>query len=233
MTGTDEGDASAVPLSDEPAQGVLEEVQRAIAAGDLQAALGALFASGFVDGLIRQIAVRWDLISFEDAEDVVADAVQALYQNVRQGKRIHSVGGWLWKVAQRKAQDLCAQRARANKVPTDGSAHSDSTGAAQETAEDNYPEPEELRIVALRVARRLLPLLGQLNVQRVMTYLFDAVEQGVEDLPPKVIGEALGLDRNTVSKSLERGFRRLRERARIEGESILDEELARLEAERS
>ena len=59
----------------------------------------------------------------------------------------------------------------------------------------------------------MLPLLGQENIQKVMTYIFDALATGVVDVSNEEIGEALGLSNDTVRTCRSRGFSRLQTRA--------------------
>ena len=82
---------------------------------------------------------------------------------------------------------------------------------------DEDSEREEKRAMAVRMTRKLLPRLGQQNVQAVMAYVIDAVDAGRWDVPNQEIMEAVGLSNDTVRTSLSRGFRRLSRLAQEEG----------------
>jgi hypothetical protein len=55
-----------------------------------------------------------------------------------------------------------------------------------------------------------------------MTIVIDAVEHGIQDLPPDAIGNALGLSASAVRSLLSRGFERLEREARREGITLPD-----------
>ncbi len=82
---------------------------------------------------------------------------------------------------------------------------------------------------AVATARRLLPKLGQQNVQDVMRCLIDAVEAGEQDLPHRVVADALGLNQGTVRVLMKRGLDRLARAARAEGLVRADFELVKLD----
>ena len=197
-----------------------DPLARAIAAanaGEPVRMLEELFATPVLDGLQRHLLKKWKFLRQDDhtARDIVADAVDALYAHVRKASSVRNVAAWLIKVSDRKAYE--AHKQRQGEVPRD-------PGLLDgEPAKDRFvdaPDPGELRARALSVARSLLPQLGQQNVQRVMEYIFDAVEAGCEDLTNTEIAEALGLRANTVAKLKQRGFERLARAAKDSGAEI-------------
>lgn len=200
--------------SDGPNQRVhLAEAQRATAEGNPLAMVEALYASGFLDGLVRKIQRGWPGV---DADVAVADAVEALYNDVADGERVLSVGAFLFKVASFKASDEARKRERADEV---------SRSAAElDVPPEAQPEPQgerdARRAKALQLARSLLPEIGTGNVLRVMSHVFDGVAKRREDLPENEIAEALGLKKATVHVLLHRGFERLERLARKKGFNI-------------
>jgi len=190
----------------------LVEAQGAAAAGDPLGMVAALFASGFLDGLTRRIQRGWPKI---DSEVVVADAVEALYEEVADGEKIHSIGAFLFKVASFKAGDEARKRERADR---------DARTAAELAHAEALPveqsDRDALRARALQLARSLLPEIGTGNVLRVMSCVFEAVAERRADLPEDEIAATLGLKKSTVHVLLFRGFGRLQRLAMKRGFTI-------------
>ncbi|SRR6266571_434026 len=212
----------------------LRQATEAVAAGDPRGMLEHLYSSYFLDGLARGIQRRWPSLSRDDTEFVIAQAVDALYRSVSDGKKILNLSAFLWKVADRKANDFYERRLRERAVdPEELQRLSDQDTSSRGPFEgDTGPDPEEdydkHRAEAIRIARGLLPRLGQQNVQAVLAYLLDALEAGVMDVQNQEIADALAISIETVRTSLSRGFARLTRIAREEGLVRSDVELATL-----
>jgi DNA-directed RNA polymerase specialized sigma24 family protein len=126
---------------------------------------------------------------------------------------VRNLGAWIWKASYNLACDRWTDdyERRSTVEP--------------EVLEDrqNRITDDDCRLAdhrateAVRLARSLLPRIGQGQIIDVMTVLIDAVEQGVQDLPPDAIGEALGLSAAAVRSLLSRGLERLEREARREG----------------
>lgn len=178
---------------------------------------------GFIlDGLKRRLADTWKSLPPSDADFALALAVDTLYDKIRTGEKVSSPVAFLWTVAQRRAYDLWAKRRR--ESPT-GAEELDALPAGEGSrvwSDPPDPPDPELQRRALAEAWRLLPRLGQQNVQRVMEMVLDAIEKGVENLPNAEISEALGLTEVTVRKCKSRGFERLQRLAREEGLTASD-----------
>src|SRR2546427_10544020 len=162
----------------------LAEAQRAAAAGDPLAMVDALYASGFLDGLVRKVQRAWPGI---DADVAVAEAVEALYTEIADGERILNLGAVLFKVASFKASDEARKRERADAT---------SRAAAQlevppEPTAEQLDERDARRAKALQPARSLLPEIGTGNVLRGMSYVVDAVAQPLVDGPEDEMRGAL------------------------------------------
>ena len=184
----------------------------------------ALHASFLLDGLVRRIKSNWSSFSFQDAEDIVSESVDVLYQTVLNGKPVGGITSFLNKVSFRKACDLRAKRRHLTnfapgsselETPSHDSAAGDEEDAPR--IEDEMPEWEEAMKQSIATARRLLPRLGQENIRLVMSMIFDALEAGNQDITNQEIGESLGLSSDTVRQAKSRGFSRLQRIAQEEG----------------
>lgn len=203
----------------------------------------ALYESHLLDGLVRTTEDQWSALSFQDAEDVVAEAVDALYTKVASGGAVGGIVSFLRKVVQNKACDLHRVKKQHILMPPPDLELAINKTAAIEAVTDcgdaqpnGHPEPEPLdweqrKRIALATARSLLPRLGQENVRRVMAYIFDAVEAGQEDISSPDIADALGLTSDTVRQARHRGFERLQRIAKEEKLVDKDFNLAALAGE--
>jgi len=210
----------ALNIEDHRASTAFTAARDAAAGGNPESMIEHLYASFYLDGLARGIQRRWPSLPAEDVDFAIAQAVDALYQAV-QKKSVVNLPGFLWKVADRKAND-CYQihsRERATDPEelvniSDKYAPTDFPTEAKPSEDDDF---EKRRLEALRLARSLIPRLGQQNIQAVFNYLLDALEAGAVDVPNAEIADALGLSAQTVRTSLSRGFARLTRIARAEG----------------
>ena len=188
----------------------LARAHESAARSDAVGMLRALDESCLLDGIVRYLSNRWQSVHVDDLEFIVGEAVDAFYSTVKSGTRVRHVAAWLSKAAFRMTYNFHAAR---KEVPNADLSNyedyrSDSTIIADHDAR---------RKNALQFARRMLPTLGEDNVQRVIEYLLDAVEAGREDLPAQEIADAMGVTSNTVRTWMSRGLRRLTRRARDEG----------------
>jgi DNA-directed RNA polymerase specialized sigma24 family protein len=200
-----------------PTQAQRDALERAGAAatkGDAVGMLEALHQSHLMDGLVGRIAAKWNGLTGDDAQDIVAESVTALYQKVREGGRVKHVGAYLYRATWGRACDLHASRKDAAVTdPAILVRQSDELLARESQRAANRPDPglDPMEAVprALVAARRLLPQLGQENLRGVMAYIFDAIEAGREEVPNVEIADALALHPDTVRQSRLRGFQRL------------------------
>jgi len=178
----------------------------------------ALAASGFLDGLVRRLDVKWDHLPRAEIEECVAQAVDGAYDAIANNRRVRNLCAWLWKAADNQATDRW-QRDYALRSPNDA-------GFEDMPRDEHLSDGERARLdeladyrhgEAIRLARGLLPRIGQGQVVSVMELVIDAVEQGVPDLSPADIGDTLGISPDAARALLGRGFSRLRREARREG----------------
>ncbi len=210
------------PLREQQQQ-ALERAKALAEAGDPTGMMKALAESLVMDRLADRLQRRWRSVALhpDQAQYFVGEAVDALYTAIRKGQKILNVGAFIFKVADRKAYDHHQDRRR--ERPVDPERLGQTLRDHRNTDPDNHPQgnsilsPEERRRRALAIARAKLPQLGQHNVQAVMTYVLDAIEQEREDVPYREIADALGLTIDTAKKSLGRGLQRLARIAREEG----------------
>jgi DNA-directed RNA polymerase specialized sigma24 family protein len=186
--------------------------KEAAATGDARAMVEAMFVSGFVDGLVGRVDRAWRLLDRAAAEDAVADAVGALYGTVLDGKVVESPEGYVVKAAWHIAQ-VEHKRRKTLREPEDFEADDD------EEDDDFGPSRSEWRDEAIRVARRLLPQMGQTNPRRVIEVIVDAVEAGIPDISNAEIGRILSLTNDVVRQSKKRGFERLERLAAEQGQT--------------
>jgi RNA polymerase sigma factor (sigma-70 family) len=177
---------------------------------DALATIQQLFEDGFVDGLVRRLDRGWSLLDRGDVEDVVSDALLALYETMAAARKVGSAEAYVFKVAANRA------KARYDEIKDRGSYDEE---LLEDPKSDALPQPGlvDLRTEALRIARQLLPRLGQSTIQRVMGLVFEAVEADLADISPSEIAEVLGLSSSVVRQTLHRGFQRLQRIAQEEG----------------
>ena len=202
------------------AEEFLEVARRAAAAGQPDRMLEALVASRFLDGLTRRLENDWHgRLPRAEIEDCVAIAVDGAYDAVAHGRPVRNLGAWIWKAASNKAIDRWN-----DDYELRGVMESDALADSREDPEIDSDSDQRLAEYrakeAVRVARLLLPRIGQGQIVDVMTLVIDAVEQGLEDLSPSTIGETLGLSASAVRSLLSRGFERLEREARHEGMTL-------------
>jgi DNA-directed RNA polymerase specialized sigma24 family protein len=232
------------PGSEEEIGRLLQEANAAALAGDPMAMLVALYKSHVLDGICRRLAAAWSVIAFEDIQILVGEAVDVLYQKVHAGEKIRKIIPFLLKVCSRKAYDFYERQRVVEAVDQPELEKAAGEEAGREFARDqnqgdepSRDEPgadldfEDKKRIALRIARGLLPRLGQQRIQDVMGYILDAIEAGHEDISNEDIEAALGLSSETVRTAKSRGFSRLSRIAKQEKLLPDDFDLLGLEGE--
>lgn len=201
-------------ISRERREEYLRQAQKAAAEGDLKGMNTALFKSLVPDGVVANLKRKWPYLADDDVEYLVAEAIDILYQYVRDGKTVSRIAGFLVKVTHRRAYKL--YESRPDRAVWDSS---DIENYERDYSDDldSHTEREERVTRALATARALLPRLGQQGVREVMEIILDGVERGVTDLPSTEIGEVLDRSPATVRQQRKRGFDRLAREARKEG----------------
>ena len=197
----------------------LEKAAQLAAEGDAEGAIRTTLDSGYPNGLVNgRLADRYSRVSRDVRMEAVAEGIAALHDAITKGTPVPRPGGYLLKVADR----ICAQeqRLQEQQATTDGLSDHDLLHARAPWADsEDAVVRARRRTAALRLARSLLPRLGQQRAQEVMGYVFDSVEHGTVDIPSQEIAQALDMSDDVVRQSLSRGFRRL---ARLAAEEGLD-----------
>jgi DNA-directed RNA polymerase specialized sigma24 family protein len=207
----------ALRSGDQEAQ--LEAAKQAATQGQPLQMLEFLYKSHALDGLVRRLQSKWSRLPSADIDMAVAKAVDAAYDFLRSGKTIPGLVGFLWKVADRRAFDY--SRLLRSEIATDPKIIADvahpNAGIPGEEPDSGEDERGAMIQRAVKIARKLLPRLGQETIRRVMSLVVDAAEEGLEDLPNRHIAELLDLSVDTVKQSKSRGFERLKRLAKEEG----------------
>lgn len=197
---------------------LFEIARRAAANKQPDVMIEALAGSGFLDGLVRRLEVKWDALPRSEIEECVAQAVDSAYAAIAARRKVANLGGWLWKAADNTANDSWRNDYAHRTSNEAGLGHLVGEEHLSDTERvDQDQQAEFRRGEAIRLARSLLPRIGQGQIINVMELVIDAVEQGVPDLSPADIGEAIGITPDAARTLLNRGFSRLRREARCEG----------------
>ncbi len=204
--------AQSTHITKEQQEEWLTRAKEAAASGEPGKMLEFLHRSFVIDGLTKQFALKWRSLSRDEVEDIVAEAVDILYEAIRGGKKVSKLVPYLLKTCEYKAYDY--YRARQNEKPLtpDDLEHiADKSSEREDELNSSTGELDwqEKRPRIITIVRSLLPRLGQYNVQNVMAYILDALEADCVDISNVEIAEALGLSPDVVRQSKKRGFDRL------------------------
>lgn len=201
------------------ATSLLAQAQRAINRGDVVEMLGALHESRYLDGLTRRLQKKWgnSLPSFE-IDDCIAQATDSACAAASQGRTIRSLGAWLWKAADKIADDKWRLDYR-RRAEFDHATVSSVRGSEETDREREKRQAlEELRHrEGIRIARELLPQIGEGQVRDVMELVIDAAENRLPDLPSSEIAETLEISKSAARALVSRGTKRMRRLAEQEG----------------
>lgn len=198
----------------------LQQANEAAALGDPGRMLEALHRSFILDGLTRRISSKWQKLSRDEVSDIVAKAVDAVYEAIRGGKKVLSLSNYLSSTCHYKACDYYSARQCEKSLTPEDLEHIPDQLTEHEDEPDSSAKEldwEAKRPRAIAIVRSLLPKLGQHNVQKVMAYILDALEADCVDISNAQIAEALVLRLDVVRQSKHRGFQRLERIVREEG----------------
>lgn len=135
-------------------------------------------------------------LSISDAEDVLQEAFLSLHQQLRRGRSIEEVRGWLFRAAHSLAlkNRMRSRRDQENHGSGDG---------AERVAVDPAMNPEE-QCLALQTEQRIQSVVGALpEHDRWCLYL------RAEGLRYRQIAETLNMSLGSVSNSLQRSLARI------------------------
>jgi DNA-directed RNA polymerase specialized sigma24 family protein len=201
----------------------LERAKAAAAAGDATGMVEALYQSALLDGLVQNLDLRWEALQREDAEDAVSEAVSSAFEAVRDGERVGGLAQYLWRIADRGMMARIAARRRERALTAEDLAlerHAGDVGrldAIEPGRQVDAISPEERRSLAIRLARQLAPRLNQVNEERTVAVLIDAVEAEIPELTSTELGKLTGLKPDTAYRAVVRGLRKLSRIAAEEG----------------
>ena len=197
----------------------LEKAQQAVNRGDVVEMLEALTASRYLDGLARRLQSKWSgSLPSSEVDECIAESVDAACAAVAGGRPIRSLGAWLWKSADKIADDKWRsdhdRRVEFDEGNVPGTLETEETDSERERRQGL----EELRRKeGIRLARELLPRIGGGQILDVMELVIDAAEDRLPDLPASAIAEALGISQSAARTLVSRGMKRLRRLAEEEG----------------
>lgn len=197
----------------------LGRAKRAAIAGDPTTFLEAMFNSHLPYALIWRLQSQ---LPEDDVDDIIADGLVSTYEAIRVPGREIELASYFSKVCYNLANARYAMRKNVSAID---SADLERLGGTRDAEielslaqQAQIEQQADLRrLEAVRLARTLLPRIGEENIQRVMSIVLDAVENGLVDLSHREIAEMVGLSEGTVQKLVSRGFERLEREARHDG----------------
>ena len=196
---------------------LLARAQQAANQGDVVGMLSALFESRYLDGLVRRLQKKWRALPRTEVDECIARSVDAACDAVHKNRSIRNLGAWLWKAADNTADDRwTSDYSHRKDLGERWPDVADSNETTQKREEHRRLKEARLR-QAVRVARELLPRIGEGQVRDVMELLIDAAEDGLPDLPASAIADSLGISTNAARMLVSRGLRRLGRLADEEG----------------
>lgn len=194
--------------------GELERAVQAARAGDPVEMIRSLYASRILDKLAFRIHSEYfGKLTKEDIDECLAEAVADAFQTLSRGDPINFLVAYLLKATRNMACDLAILKP---EPMSDELADALAADQPRHTIAERQIR-DHLRVAALAHARRLLPLIGQENIRRVMEVILDAIEQGVVDLTDARIAELTDLSEETVRRLKNRALQRLRHQAELAG----------------
>ncbi len=190
---------------------LLEKAQKAANRGDVIEMLEVLTASRYLDGVTRRLQEKWGRsLPWTEIDDCIAQSVDAACAAVTGGRPIRSLGGWLWKSAHNIADDKWRfDHGRRAKLDDTKVRSASETGETDQERESRQELEGLRRKEAIRLARELLPRIGEGQILDVMELVIDAAEDRLPDLPASSIAEALGISKSAARMLVSRGMKRL------------------------
>src|SRR5438067_4528510 len=146
-----------ISMDDQDAQ--LGAAKQAAASGQPIQMLECLHKSRALDGLVRRLQSKWQVLASSDIDMAVAKAVDAAYSCLRSGKTVTRFAGFLWIVADRRAFD-CA-RLLHGQMPTDPTVLENIADPSSVLPGHDPDDAEDERNAMIRraaqIARKLVP----------------------------------------------------------------------------
>ncbi len=185
---------------------------------DIITFLERLHESRFLDGAKRTLEVWWGM-DREKCHEILSTASDKLYFAIAEGKRIIFYESYFFKIIKSEAVNKIEEDKKFIEYDDEAKYASTESLSDRERSPNEAEEQDQIEKEkkVIQIARSLLPKIGGENVQKVMSYVFDAIEAGAEDITNREISEALGLSESSVRKWKQRGFERLRRSAKEAG----------------
>ena len=205
-------------------EAALKRAHAAAERGDPKEMLEAIALTPLLDGIVRQLRGRWRTIPADLIEDIVGDAVDQLYQKIREGGKVSSIPGFVVKTAEFMAVDLYADLMRKDEFEPENLRHLREQTLLDQTTRPNRSTgprtnwhmtnsdglPSKRPGDCCRSSdRRTFRVSWKLSSTRC--------ESGREDISNAEIAEMTGLKPGTVATLKHRGFKRLTDLSEKEG----------------
>jgi len=221
MAETDDVNAQKIAAAKARQQDELKRAKKAAISADAATFMEALFNSRLPDALTWRLRKQ---LPTDDAEAIVAEAIGNAYDAIQNHGDQIDLAAWLSKVCFNQARARYATRK--NIVAEEDRELEHRSGVNQTRlhvpiSQEQQKEADErsanMRVDAIKLARTLLPRIGEDNIQKVMSVVLDAIEQDLVDLSPEQISKIVDLSPQTVRRLVSRGFARLEREAKQDG----------------
>jgi RNA polymerase sigma factor (sigma-70 family) len=197
----DDAHAAADPRRLLDAKQALHRAARAMNDGNGWLAAAALMDSPLLDGMVRRLSHQHKSLGWPGAQDVLAEAIDALVVHVENGGRPERPDAWLWKACRNKVVDEFRRR----ETLLDYQDHENAASLRPiEEAGDGVSQ-DVLRREAIRVVREHLPQVAQVRQRETLELIVDGVEREIE-VSNAQIADALGVTTTNARKLRERAF---------------------------
>jgi hypothetical protein len=204
------------PAAREPDRDLLKVAHDAAVAGNFYSMMEALVSSRLLEGFYRYMQWKWPKYQPDDVATLIGQAIDAFYLHAKAGRRIGNASGYIFKTLQKFAVDENVRRERENEFVT-AEAELVLYQAHQGKNYRNSVPREDLVKEALRIARNLLPSIGEITLQQVGEFYLDAVAKGIMHLDDHALADAINKDLETAKRLRRRFLERLTSRARDAG----------------
>jgi hypothetical protein len=219
------------PAAREPAPDLLKAAHDAAVAGNFYGMMEALVSSRFLEGLYRQMQWKWPTYQPDEVATLVGQAIDAFYLQAKAGRRIGSASGYIFKTLQKLAADESERRERENQfVPAEAELVLYNVHRGK-NYHNSVPRDDLVR-EALRIARDLLPGIGEITLRQVGEFYLDAIAKGIAHLDDEALAAAIDKNLETAKRLRRRFLERLTSRAKDAGirlEAIFGPDVFQLE----
>jgi len=190
----------------------LNRAQTAADAGDAAVMFQGLCESMIFEGYKIYFGNRYSDLRAEEIDNTIGEATDEVYNRVKTGKKVRAVHSYLWKVIDNKLSKCWERKIEVQQTDVE----SIGTVARAALSEEDWHERDRMKDEAVSIALKLVPRLGNTNIEAVMRYIIESAKNGVQHIDYDEIADALGLSRSNVKTWVRRGFERLTRLAREE-----------------